>query len=167
MSRLERGNLRACSPPTLERLFGALDARLVVSVQWRGGELARLLDADHALLGERWAAVRGSRWDAVAEVTDNAYGDRGSIDELAFDPATGTLLVTELKTGIYDGGATVAKLDEKVRLASSLARRRGWSARRVVPALVVAESRTNRRGSRRTPGCSAGSRAAAGRRGPG
>lgn len=145
VSRVERGNLRACSLSTLQRLFDALDARLVTSVHWRGGELDRLLDADHALLGERWANVRTDRWQARAEVTYNQYGERGSIDELAFDPVTGTLLVTELKTGIYDGAGTVAKLDEKARHAPKLARRLGWAVRRVVPALIVAETRTNRR----------------------
>ncbi|HVM23908.1 MAG TPA: helix-turn-helix transcriptional regulator [Candidatus Limnocylindrales bacterium] len=145
VSRVERGNVRACSLPTLHRLFEVFDARVVLSVQWRGGELDRLLDADHALLGERWAGVRGSRWEAAAEVTYSEYGERGSLDELAFDPSTGTLLVVELKTGLYDGGATVSKLDEKARLAPMLARRRGWAPRQVVPVLVVAESRTNRR----------------------
>ena len=145
VSRVERGNVRACSLATLHRLFEAFDARLVLSVLWRGGELDRLLDADHALLGERWAGVRGDRWEAAAEVTYNEYGERGSIDELAFDPITGTLLVVELKTGLYDGGGTVAKLDEKARLAARLGRRFGWEVRRVVPVLVIAESRTNRR----------------------
>jgi hypothetical protein len=78
-------------------------------------------------------------------VTYNHYGDRGSIDDLAFDPVSRTLLVTEMKTGIYDGQRTVAKLDEKVRVAVGVARRLGWMAQRVIPALVVAETRTNRR----------------------
>ncbi|MGH2417128.1 MAG: hypothetical protein ACRDFY_02225 [Candidatus Limnocylindria bacterium] len=99
----------------------------------------------HARLGERWAKVRPPRWFARAEVTYNNYGDRGSIDDLAFDAATGTLLVTELKTGIYDGQRTVAKLDEKVRVARLVAKRFGWAVRRGVPALVMADTRTNRR----------------------
>jgi hypothetical protein len=129
----------------LERIFQCLDAGLAISVRWRGGELDRLLDADHARLAEAWAARRPPRWGARAEVTYNVYGDRGSIDELAFDDATGTLLVVELKTGIYDAGRTVAKVDEKARVASAEARRFGWRVRQVVPAFVIAESRTNRR----------------------
>ena len=73
ISRLEHGRLRACSVATLERL----------------------LDADHALLGERWASLRPRRWTARSEVTYNEFGDRGSIDDLAFDPVTGVLLVTD------------------------------------------------------------------------
>jgi transcriptional regulator with XRE-family HTH domain len=145
ISRLEHGRLRACSVTTLERVVEALDGRVVISVMWRGGELDRLLDADHAQLGERWAQLRPKRWVARSEVTYNEYGDRGSIDDLAFDPASGVLLVTELKTGIFETWKTMAKLDEKVRVADRVAGRLGWSARRVVPALVVADTRTNRR----------------------
>ena len=145
VSRLERGHLRACSLTTLERVLADLEARLVISVLWRGGELDRLLDADHAALGERWGLRRPPRWEHRSEVTYNVYGDRGSIDDVAYDEATGTLLVTELKTGIYDAQRTVAKLDEKVRIVPGVARRFGWRVRRVVPALVVAETRTNRR----------------------
>lgn len=68
-----------------------------------------------------------------------------SIDDLAFDPLTGTLLVSELKTGIYDAQRMLAKIDEKERLALEVGRRFGWTVRRVVSCLVVAESRTNRR----------------------
>jgi len=53
--------------------------------------------------------------------------------------------VTELKTGIYSADATLAKLDEKARLAAGIAQRFGWQAERVVPCLVVAEGHTNRR----------------------
>jgi hypothetical protein len=69
----------------------------------------------------------------------------GSIDDLAFDARTGTLVVVELKTGIYDLQRTLAKLDEKVRLAPTIARRIGWSTRLVVAALIVSDTRTNRR----------------------
>jgi hypothetical protein len=126
-------------------VLNALDARLVMSVLWRGGELERLLDADHALLGERWAGLRPAAWTSRSEVTYNEYGERGSIDELAFHPASGVLLVVELKTGIFETWRTMAKLDEKVRLAARVARRLGWSVERVVPALVIADTRTNRR----------------------
>ena len=145
ISRLERGNLRACSLARIALILDQLDARLTVSVQWRGGELDRLLDADHARLGERWARIRPQRWVSRSEVTYNHYGDRGSIDVLAFDAVSGTLLVTELKTGVYDAQRAVAKLDEKARVASGVARRFGWVVRRVTPALVMAEGRTNRR----------------------
>lgn len=89
--------------------------------------------------------MRPKRWTSRSEVTYNEYGDRGSIDDLGFDPSSGVLLVTELKTGIYETWRTMATLDEKARVAGRVARRFGWLVRRVVPALVVAETRTNRR----------------------
>lgn len=148
ISRVERGNLKACSLRTLENIVEALGARVALYVDWRGGELNRLLDADHALLQERWAArkQRAARaWTSRQEATYNHFGDRGSIDDLAFDELTGTLLVSELKTGIYDAQRMLAKMDEKERLALEVARRFGWAVRRIVSCLVVAESRTNRR----------------------
>lgn len=145
ISRLERGHVRACSVELLERILSALEARLVAYVDWRGGELDRLFDADHARLQERWAVRKDARWLSAQEVTYNHYGDRGSIDDLAFDPSTGTLLVSELKTGIYNSGGVLMKLDEKLRIAIDAARRFGWAVQRVVPCLVIAESSTNRR----------------------
>ena len=133
---------------TSQRIAEALDARLVVFVDWRGGELSRLLDADHAALQERWAICKqraASTWASRQEVTYNHFGKRGSIDDLAFDAATGTLLVSELKTGIYDVQRMLAKMDEKERLALEVARRFGWAARTVVGCLVLADTRTNRR----------------------
>lgn len=133
---------------TSRRIVEALDARLVVFVEWRGGELNRLVDADHAALQERWAAHKrrpAQSWASRHEVTYNHFGDRGSIDDLAFHPLTGTLLVSELKTGIYDVQRMLAKMDEKERLASEIAGRFGWHVRRVVGCLVLADTRTNRR----------------------
>lgn len=148
ISRFERGRVGSCSVRVVRRILEALDAWILMKVVWRGGELDRLLDADHAVLQERWAARKHSAragWDSRTEVTYNVFGERGSIDDLSFHEPSGTLLVTELKTGIYSADATIAKLDEKVRLAPSIARRFGWRAVRVVPCLVVAEGRTNRR----------------------
>jgi len=146
VSRLERGNLGACSMKTLECVVDLLGGRLVLFVDWRGGELERLLDADHAAVHERWAARKPVRWaSSRQEVTYNHYGDRGSVDDLAFDPVTLTLLVSELKTGIYDAQRALARLDEKERLGRQIAARFGWRPRRVVSCLVVADTRTNRR----------------------
>jgi transcriptional regulator with XRE-family HTH domain len=146
ISRLERGNLRACSMATLERLIEILRRPNGALRRLAGGELERLLDADHAALQERWAARKAARWRASRqEVTYNHYGDRGSIDDLAFDPDSGTLLVSELKTGIYDAQRTLAKMDEKERLGARIAARFEWRVRRVVSCLVMADTRTNRR----------------------
>lgn len=148
ISRFERGRIRSCSIRIVRRVLEALDAWIFMKVVWRGGELDRLLDADHSRLQERWSIRKraaGDGWVSRAEVTYNVLGERGSIDDLAFHADSGTLLVTEIKTGIYSADATIAKLDEKVRLAADIALRFGWRAERVVPCLVVAEGRTSRR----------------------
>lgn len=143
VSRVEHGRAGA-GLATLERLAGILNARLVLSVQWRGGELDRLLDAGHASLRERWAQRR-PLWLARAEVTYSEWGERGAIDELCLDTASQTLLVVELKTVLADTQAVLARLDAKVRLAPGLARRFGWRVATVVPCLVLSDTRTNRR----------------------
>lgn len=148
VSRIERGRVRSSSLGTLRRILEALDAWMFMKVTWRGGELDRLLDADHALLQEKWASrKRGARagWLDRQEVSYNIYGERGAIDDMAYHPASRTLVVSELKSGIYDAQSTLAKLDEKERLAVGIAERFGWRVDRVVACLVVAEGRTNRR----------------------
>jgi hypothetical protein len=140
--------VRGSSLATLRRILEALDAWIFAKVVWRGGELDRLLDADHARLQERWAIRKraaGGGWLDRQEVSYNIFGERGSIDDLAYHAPSRTLTVTEIKTGIFDAQATLAKLDEKERLAADIAQRFGWRVDRVVACLVVTEARTNRR----------------------
>jgi len=145
VSETERGHLP--SVPILRRILAALDAHLVVEVRWRAGELDRLLDADHAALAALVAKLLGAAgWEVRVEVTYNEFGERGSIDLLAFMPATGTLLVVEIKTDIAAVEQTLRKLDEKVRLSRDIAGERfGWQVRHVGWLLVMPESSTLRR----------------------
>ncbi|MGH2358559.1 MAG: hypothetical protein ACRDGJ_11225, partial [Candidatus Limnocylindria bacterium] len=130
----------------IERVLAALDASLDLRVRWRGGELDRLLDQDHARLLELSASrLAATGWLLRHEVSFNHYGDRGRIDQLGYDPATRTLLVTEAKTGIFDTQDLLGRLDVKERLAPEIARRFGWRVERVVVVLVLADGRTNRR----------------------
>ena len=148
ISRIERGRVRSAPLATLRGILEALDAWMLMKVIWRGGELDRLLDADHALLQERWASrkrLARAGWIDRHETSYNVFGERGAIDDMAYHPATRTLVVSELKTGIYDAQGTLAKLDEKERLAVGIAQRFGWHVGRVVACPVVAEGRTNRR----------------------
>lgn len=146
ISRVERGQAGNCSIHTLLGILRPLEAQLSFVLRWRGGEVDRLLDADHAELQERWARrLTGIGWVARQEVSYSQFGERGSIDDLAFHPATRTVLVSELKTGIFDAQGLLAKIDQKERLARDVARRFGWHVENVVAALVIAEGRTNRR----------------------
>src|SRR5918992_2761788 len=146
VSRIECGRLTDCSLEVVDAVLRALDARLVVDVRWRGGELDRLLDADHASLEEEWHRfLIAAGWLVRAEVSFNEFGDRGRIDLLGWHPGTRTLLVNELNSGIYDTQSLFGSLDVKERVALAVARRLGWNAERVVPCLVLRPDRTTRR----------------------
>jgi hypothetical protein len=102
-------------------VFDSLGARARVSVWWQGADLDRLMDQDHAAVVERVVGVlRGLGWSVLTEVTFSEYGERGSIDVLAFHAATRTLLVVEVKASWGSVEETNRSLDVKVRLASKI-----------------------------------------------
>jgi hypothetical protein len=130
----------------LRTLADALGARLDCRLLWNGEALDRLLDESHAALVEtvvRWLTSLG--WEVATEVSFSIRGERGSIDVFAFHPATATLLVVEVKSVVPDVQATLVTLDRKTRLASEIARGRGWRPSRLGRLLVVREDRTARR----------------------
>lgn len=143
---LERGHADALSVQGIRRIGSALELRLGWDAGYRGAELSRLRDADHARLAE-WLTKRleTSGWTVVPEASFNHYGDRGRIDLLAHHPATGTLVVIEIKTVIAEIQDLLGGLSTKARVAPSVARSLGWRAEQTVPFLVVAETTTNRR----------------------
>lgn len=146
ISVIERGHAASLSLATLRRAAGALEMRLPLRADWRGGELDRLLDADHAALEaatRRWFESLG--WHVAVEVTFSRYGERGSIDLLAFHPVSRALVVVEVKTVVADLQSLLRGIDAKARLAGAIARERGWHAGQVVPCLTLAEGTTNRR----------------------
>jgi len=59
-------------------------------------------------------------------------------------PATGVLLVVELKTDLVDVQSLLGTLDAKTRLGRHIAAQFGWEVRTVVPAIVFTEGRTTR-----------------------
>jgi hypothetical protein len=143
---LERGHAEGVSLRAIRHVARALDLRLEWHPGWRGSELARLRDDDHAALAETLSrAWLSDGWEFAAEVSFNHFGDRGRIDLLAYHSASGALLVIEIKTVIADVQALLGSLDVKVRLAPRLAASRGWHPQSVTPMLVVLDTRTNRR----------------------
>jgi transcriptional regulator with XRE-family HTH domain len=146
ISRIERGAAHRVPIRTLERILEALGARLYLRVLWRGEELDRLLDRDHAQIVERMIALLIRHgWTTIPEVTFQVRGERGSIDILAWHAATRTLLVIEVKSVVPDIQATVGGLDRKARIAPTIARDRGWTVNRVARLLVLPDDRTARR----------------------
>jgi hypothetical protein len=119
---------------------------MIVRIDWNGEALDRLLDADHAVLVERVAAMfRAAGWEVAAEVTFWIRGERGSVDLLAFHPKSGVLVVVEVKSVVPDVQATFVSFDRKARLGREIAAGRGWKPTAVGRLLVIGESRTARR----------------------
>jgi hypothetical protein len=78
-------------------------------------------------------------------VTFSIYGERGSIDIVAWHPTRRALLVIEVRSAIGDVGALVRQVDRYRRLARKVAAERGWSPVSVGVWVVVADGRTARR----------------------
>jgi transcriptional regulator with XRE-family HTH domain len=145
VSNLERGLLARTSLDALIRVAAATGADVDVRVRWRGEQLDRLLDEGHARLADAMAArLRQVGWTVGLEVTFSIWGERGSVDVLAYHPSTGTVLVIEVKTIVPDFQAMVATLDRKARLAPEIAGDRGWACREVGRLLVIEEGSTSR-----------------------
>jgi transcriptional regulator with XRE-family HTH domain len=147
ISLIERGHWTSLSVKTLRRAFAAVEASFDGLVGWRGGSLDRLLDQRHAALVEQVVAVlRDAGWQVAVEVSYQIYGERGSIDILAIDQASGTALVIEIKTEIASAEETIRRLDAKARLAARVCFERfGWRPRVIARCLVLPEGETHRR----------------------
>lgn len=117
-----------------------------IRIQFHGEGLDRFRDRDHAALVDQLVEIlRVLGWEVATEVSFNEYGERGSIDILAFHPETGALLVVEVKTVVPDVGGMLATLDRKVRLARGIAAARGWQVQTVSRLLVLPDASTARR----------------------
>jgi hypothetical protein len=146
VSRIERGHLRPLSVDAILRVAEALEIRIDWSPRWRGGDLDRMLNAGHAAMHNSVARrFRRLPWLMAPEVTFSIYGERGTIDILAFHPPTGALVVIELKTELVDVQDLIGSFDRYRRLAANVARDRGWIARSVSCWVVFRDTPTNRR----------------------
>ena len=142
VSAVERGHVATVTVVSLRALFHAAEARLQLAPAWRGAQLDRLLDAEHARIVEAVAArLEAKGWQVLLEVTYSIGGERGSVDVFGFEPARRAVLVAEIKSDIPAAEAAGRKLDEKGRLALPIARARlGWTPAAVGVVLVLPES---------------------------
>ncbi len=146
IARIEQGRADRVTVATLDRVARALGAKVSVRLDAHGEELDRLLDAGHARLVERVVReLSGMGWSVATEVTFSIWGERGSIDVLAYRPTDEIVLVVEVKTVVPDIGSMLMTLDRKARLAAQVAAARGWRTRTTARLLVIAESTTTRR----------------------
>jgi len=148
ISLIERGHGSRLAGSTARRAFAAVDARWEPVVSWRGGDLDRLLDDEHArLVGEVVRRLTDLEWDVAVEVTYNEFGERGSVDVLGAHAERLAIVVVEVKSDLTVMDATVRKVDEKERIVrETLGRRRfGFMPRVVARLLVLPSSETARR----------------------
>lgn len=146
VGRIELGESSAVCVGDLNAVAVALDASLDVLLRWKGEDQDRLLDEGHARLVDQlvaWLRARG--WEVAVEVSFNEFGERGSIDVLAFHPRTRSLAVFEVKSVTPDMQAMLSSLDRKARLGRPIAKTRGWTAAAVAKILVLDDTSTNRR----------------------
>jgi transcriptional regulator with XRE-family HTH domain len=139
ISRHELGLLDDANVGAVRLHAAALGLRAELVLIGRGGDLAKMTDEEHAAIVEHTAAALTEHgWLVDAETSFNHYGDRGRFDLLAFHPATGRLLVVEVKTELTDLQDLLGVLDVKERLAKRVAAEHGWAATSVSTLLAVA-----------------------------
>ncbi len=145
VSDLERG--RFDSLRLIRKVAGILEIRVSLTPEWRGGDLDRLLDRRHAALVEAaMTALKDAGWETTAEFTFNRYGDRGSVDVLAWHSMRRAVLIVEVKTSLNNLQELLARLDRKTRVVPGIvATEKGWRALSVGTVLLVAEESGMRR----------------------
>ncbi len=147
IGRIERGESASIAIGVIERVVLAVGGSLDVHARWQGEGLDRLLDEAHAGIVE-WlvARLRALGWEVRVEASFSRYGERGSIDVLAWHPKRHALAVFEVKSITPDMQAMLGGIDRKGRLAPTIARDGGWApVSSVARILVMADSSTNRR----------------------
>lgn len=103
VSQLERGMIEQAALRSLRQVAGALGIRVLLNLHWRGPELAKLLDERHAALVlacSRRLSIAG--WIVTVERTFSFYGERGSIDIVAWHPLRRAFLIVEVKSELVD-----------------------------------------------------------------
>ncbi len=147
-SLVERGALGGLTVGVIRTVGDAVGVQLEFEPRLRrGGDVPRLLDRGHAALVELVIRIlRRIGWEVVAEYTFNHYGDRGSVDIVAWHAASRTLLLVEVNTRLVDVQELLASFDRKCRVVPNLlARERGWGPSGVARLVVVEDQSTARR----------------------
>jgi transcriptional regulator with XRE-family HTH domain len=146
ITEIELGRLEHVSLATLRRVGAVLDVRVQIDAWWRSGRVDHLLDRAHAALVEQVVRrLTAHDWTIRVEFGFNEYGERGSVDVLAWHAATATLLIIEVKTRIDDLQAALASFERKLRLIPRVAARDlDWEPVLTVPVLVMLDTRQNR-----------------------
>jgi transcriptional regulator with XRE-family HTH domain len=141
VSRIELGDWESLAFGRLLAVADVVGVHLEVAAHWQGAAMDRVLDEGHARLLAAVARLLESwGWVTRFEVTYSEYGERGSIDLLAWHAGTATLAVFEIKTELGSVEGLLRPLNAKCRLAGKVAREQfGWHAARVAAIVVFPE----------------------------
>jgi transcriptional regulator with XRE-family HTH domain len=146
VSDTECGRFGRLSVDVYCRIAEALGAEVVLTPHWRGPKLARLLDRRHARLQNLTASLLvAKRWEVRSETTFNHFGDRGSVDLLAWRDDRRALLIVEIKSELDDLEETLRVLNMKARVVPRLAAGdTGWTPDLVGVVLVLPDGNSHR-----------------------
>jgi len=146
VSLLESGRFERVSVARFRRVCAALGIQPVLELRWRGGQIDRLIDRDHARIVEAVVAeLARLGWETTPEFTFNVWGERGSVDILAWHPGKRVLLLIEVKTRLTDLQRLLMAMSKKLRLVPGLvAEERGWRRAGLGHVVVVLDCRANR-----------------------
>lgn len=146
VSLLERGKASDATLRTVKQVAAPLGITVDLILRWKGPELDRLVDARHAGIVKAVVSRLAPEWQTVVEYTFNPYGDRGSVDVLAWHAAARVLLLVEVKSEPDSLESVLRSMDVKVRVVPPLiARERGWRVRSLGAVLVLPDETTARR----------------------
>lgn len=146
VSLIERGLLARVSVEKFRRVCAVLEIDPALDLRWRGGLGDRLIDRGHAGLVELVASIlRDGGWTVIPEYSFNVFGERGSVDVLAWHPERLVLLIIEVKTRVTDLQAMLMSMSRKVRVVpGEVEEERGWARRGMGRLVVMADTRANR-----------------------
>jgi transcriptional regulator with XRE-family HTH domain len=146
VSKVECGRAQGSDLRRIESICRVLGADIDIRIRWRGEGLDRLLDEAHSrLVAKLVKRLTSLGWECAVEVSFNEFGERGSIDVLAWHPRTRALLVIEVKSVVPDVQATIFGLDRKGRLGPKVATARGWVVASASRLLVIRDTSASRR----------------------
>ncbi len=146
VSDLERGRVADLTVRSVRGVCEALGIDTGWTLQGRLRDPERLLDARHARLVGLALARLGPGWTVTVEYSFKYFGDRGSVDILAWHAECRILLLIEVKSELVDLQETLRSMHVKERVVPPLAgRERGWKVGSVASILVLPEESSARR----------------------
>jgi transcriptional regulator with XRE-family HTH domain len=150
VSLIERGGVEQTSLRAARAVARSLGISLSMDTRWRGAAMAKLLDERHAALVRATAAIlRGLGFEVHVEYPFSIWGERGSIDILAWHPILRVVVAIEVKTRLVDLQDLFSTTDRKRRLVATICRQEGWEPVAAGSVLVLPEEGWARKGVRR------------------